>query len=414
MPRLKYILLSISLFAHTGLFAQDVPENPNDYLVIKLVTIDPGDELTMWWGHTGIIVEDTRINAASFYNYGLFSFDQENFILNFARGRLIFWIGVWDAKLALNYYKRLNRTIRIQTLNLPPERKLEMAKILAENVLPQNREYLYDHYFDNCATRVRDLLDKMIDGQLFTAANVPARMTLRDLTRRHTHRNYFMDWLLMFLMNDSIDQPIRKWDDMFLPTELERNIADLSYVDKDGLTRDLIANSITFYEADGVYIVPDDPPVHWPASLVTGILLSGLLIISAFLFKKQYRFGKVLLPLVLIGFGVIFGIPGLALFLMSSFTDHIVTYWNENLFLGNPLTALLIVLGFSLLRGKKDVSARARLLSVVLTGLALLLLPLKLIPSFDQDNLLSICLILPVLISITYVWYKIEPTKPAK
>lgn len=414
MPRLKYILLSVLLFAHTGLFAQEVPENPNDYLVIKLVTIDPGDELTMWWGHTGIIVEDTRINAASFYNYGLFSFDQENFILNFARGRLIFWIGVWDAKLALNYYKRLNRTIRIQTLNLPPERKLKMAKILAENVLPQNREYLYDHYFDNCATRVRDLLDKMIDGQLYTAANVPARMTLRDLTRRHTHRNYFMDWLLMFLMNDSIDQPIRKWDDMFLPTELERNIADLSYVDKDGLTRDLVANSITFYEADGVYIVPDDPPVHWPASLVTGILLSGLLIISAFLFKKQHRFGKVLLPLVLIGFGVIFGIPGLALFLMSSFTDHIVTYWNENLFLGNPLTALLIVLGFSLLRGKKDVSARARLLSVVLTGLALLLLPLKLIPSFDQDNFLSICLILPVLISLTFVWLKIEPMKPAK
>jgi hypothetical protein len=414
MPRLEYILLSILLLAHTGLFAQEVPENPNDYLVIKLVTIDPGDELTMWWGHTGIIVEDTRINAASFYNYGLFSFDQENFMLNFARGRLIFWIGVWDAKLALNYYKRLNRTIRIQTLNLPQEKKLEMAKFLAENVLPQNREYLYDHYFDNCATRVRDLLDKIIDGQLYTAANVPARMKLRDLTRRHTHRNYFMDWLLMFLMNDSIDQPIRRWDEMFLPTELEINIADLSYVDKDGLTRDLVANSTTFYEADGVYIVPDDPPVHWPAGLVTGILLSGLLIISAYLYKKQHRFGKVLLPLVIIGIGVIFGIPGLALFLMSSFTDHIVTYWNENLFLGNPLTALMTVLGFSLLRGKIDVSAGARLLSVVLTGLALLLLPLKLIPSFDQDNLLSICLILPVLISITYVWLKIEPTKPAK
>ena len=139
-----------------------------------------------------------------------------------------------------------------------------------------------------------------------------------------------------------------------------------------------------------------------------------MLIISAYLFKKQYRFGKVLLPLVLIGFGVIFGIPGLALFLMSSFTDHIVTYWNENLFLGNPLTVLLIVLGFSLLRGKKDVSAGARILSVALTGLALLLLPLKLIPSFDQDNLLSICLILPVLISVTFVWLKIEPTKIVK
>src|SRR5512136_833896 len=66
-----------------------------EYLQIKLVTIDPGDELTMWWGHTALIVEDLRFNTSLFYNYGIFSFEQENFLKNFAMGRLIFWVAAW-------------------------------------------------------------------------------------------------------------------------------------------------------------------------------------------------------------------------------------------------------------------------------------------------------------------------------
>ena len=214
---------AIILFAVLApvLFGQ-TPVPSGDHLSIKLVTIDPGKDLTTWWGHTGIIVEDTVTKSGRFYNYGLFSFDQENFTLNFARGRLVFWVGVWDAGMALQFYQGMDRTIRIQTLDLSPEQKLATANFLAWNVRPENREYLYDHYFDNCATRVRDLFDKILAGAFLRDNDQPGRMSLRDHTRRHTHRSYFMDWLLMFLMNDSIDKPIRQWDEMFLPTELER------------------------------------------------------------------------------------------------------------------------------------------------------------------------------------------------
>ena len=127
MKTILFILLLIMLCAGRST-AQDTTVIDPDPLVIQLVTIDPGDELTMWWGHTGIIVRDNRTNAAVFYNYGLFSFDQENFVTNFAQGRLIFWVGVWDAQLALDFYKRMNRTIRIQTFNLSGQKKKQMAK----------------------------------------------------------------------------------------------------------------------------------------------------------------------------------------------------------------------------------------------------------------------------------------------
>jgi len=97
------------------------------------------------------------------------------------------------------------------------------------------------------------------------------------------------------------------------------------------------------------------------------------------------------------------------LFLMGLFTDHIVTYWNENLFLSNPLTVLLIIPGVKILFGKIIASKRVLWLSIILSGLSLLLIILKILPAFDQDNLLSICIILPVLISITYIWSKILP-----
>jgi hypothetical protein len=411
----KYLyILTLLFLSMSNLGAQDTEQMPNDHLIVQLVTIDPGDELTMWWGHTGIIIHDKRLNSGMFYNYGLFSFDKENFVMNFIRGRLIFWVGGFNSERALNFYKNQNRTIRIQTLNLPPDKKQEMALLLAKNVLPQNREYLYDHYYENCATRLRDLIDKMVNGQFFAAMDTPARMTLRDLTRLHTHRNYFMDWLLMFLMNDSIDQPIRKWDEMFLPTELERNIADFTYVDSEGKTRQLVSETEVYFEAQDVYIVPEYAPVHWPLGLLVSLIYSTILILAAFLLQRNKMIGRVVLSSLLILFALVIGIPGLVLFLMSLFTDHIVTYWNENLFLSNPLTLLLIIPGVKILFGKIIASKRVLWLSIILSGLSLLLIILKILPAFDQDNILSICLILPVLLSITYIWIKILPQSTAE
>lgn len=380
--------------------------NEEDPLAIKLVTIDPGADLTTWWGHTGVIVEDIQTGSGRFYNYGLFSFDQDNFMLNFARGRLIFWVGVWDANLALEFYKGMDRTIRIQILDLPAEKKQEIADFLAWNVLPANREYLYDHYYDNCATRVRDLLDRALNGAFFKENDQPARMTLRGHTRRHTHRSYLMDWLLMFLMNDSIDKPIRQWDEMFLPTELERDVAKMTVAGPDGKTRPLVEETLVYYEAPDAWQVPETPPRHWQYFLIAGILLAGISMLLHRFYENGSRLAKNGLGSVYILTGMIFGIPGLVLFLMSLFTNHVVTFYNENLFLANPLTALLIVAGIGLLINKQTFPKYMPWLSIMLALPAALLLGLKIFAPFDQDNWLSIALICPFLFSLAWNWRK--------
>ena len=411
---MRATLITITSLFLFGLSADLRAQQMPDSLIIKLVTVDPGEELTTWWGHTGVIVEDHESGISLFYNYGLFSFEQKNFFTNFAKGRLIFWVGVWRTDLALHYYKSQNRTIIIQTLNLPAARKQDLAAFLAVNVRPENREYLYDHYRDNCATRVRDILDRETDGQFRTFTDQDSRLTLREQTRRFTHRSFFIDWLLMFLMNNTIDQPIKQWDDMFLPMELEKYCGLFSYTDNEGVTRKLVENTTTWYKAEDTYQVPDDPPMHWPRGLIlgtmTGIIGVGIGIGAAKGKKPAWRLYGVYLFLL----GIWFGIPGTVLFLMSLFTNHVVTWHNENLFLANPVTLLLIPAGIGFLLSRSWAFRYTLRLIYVLTALALILLPLKLLPAFDQDNLLSIVLILPVLLLNSLVWWRVvKPERSA-
>ena len=88
---------------------------------------------------------------------------------------------------------------------------------------------------------MRDLLDRMVDGQLAAAAAAPGSGTLRWQTRRFTAGHPVMNWLLMYLMSGGIDRPIRRWEEMFLPLELERNAAGLRYVDPQGRERALVS-----------------------------------------------------------------------------------------------------------------------------------------------------------------------------
>ena len=400
------LLMYASCFAQLDSNKNSISSRGNE-LVVKLVTIGPGDDLTSWWGHTAIIVEDNRFNVSRFYNYGLFSFDQDNFITNFAMGRLIFWVGAWNTSDALAHYVSLNRDIRFQILNLSPQKKVELATFLATNIQPENREYLYDHYRDNCSTRVRDIFDRLLDGQFYPQTQIASTMTFRDHTRRHTDHHFFVDWLLMFLMNNTIDQEIRRWDDMFLPEELERNISEFTYVDHSGNTHKLVESNYSFFQAKDRDPLPEGVPAHWPIGLVIGFFSAVIAVIGAVGYSKNMKNMRILFGVFHLAIGVVYGIPGLVLFLMSFFTDHTVTYHNENLLLANPFTFLFILLGIGIVINHKFSLKWAPILWYFICGLNIILLILKIFPYFDQQNWLSISMILPLNFAMALSWNKV-------
>ena len=204
-----------------AVLAQSVPwgtgESRGEDLTVTLATFGPGLDLPSWWGHSAMVVADHRLRQARLYNYGMFDFST-GFVHKFVQGRLEFWVADTEY-VGGTYaeYKRLDRDVRLQVLNLTPEQAVVLAKSLADNVLPANRDYLYHHYNDNCSTRPRDLIDKALGGQLLKATQAPARMSLRDHMRRYTRVSPVVSLALDYLQNDELDRPITQREEEFLP-----------------------------------------------------------------------------------------------------------------------------------------------------------------------------------------------------
>lgn len=354
-------------------------------LVVKLVTFGPGDDVTEWFGHTALVVEDRRWRTSRLYNYGEFSFD-DTMLVRYAMGHLEFQVGERPVDRSLDTYAAQNRSIRVQELVLDDAQKLSLARALADNALPANRLYLYDHFTDNCATKPRDVLDAALGGKLAAQAR-PGRMTLRDHTIRHTATSPGLALLIDFLLNDHVDQPVTSWEEAFLPAELEAQVAAAVV---DG--RPLVASSAVIFEAARPP-TPATPPAWGPWLLALGVVLGGALVAL----RRRTRALGLLTAVV----GLLLGVPGSILFLMATMTDHAVTRWNENLLLANPLSLALLPLGLVVALAERPASRRLlRVVVVVLGGLGAAALLAKLLPAFDQDNARILALVVPILVGL--------------
>lgn len=378
-----------------------------DDLRISLLTFGPGDDIPAWFGHSALVVEDRERHHARVYNYGMFDFGSD-MLVKFATGRLVFWVGQASLRATLRHYERANRSIRLQVLNLPPAQRMEVAEFLAWNVRPENRDYLYDHYFDNCATRIRDVIDDAVDGQLAAATAARDPLTLREHTRRHAQHSPYIDFVMMLWMNDSIDEPIRRWDAMFLPERVAREIAQLSYTDAQGRTRELVQNSRTLFAADRPP-VPETPNAGWLRTLLAGTVLAagGLLLATAWR-RSRRRAWRVAFGLYNAAVGGVVGLPGLLL-VTFWFTDHTITHFNENALMANPLTFLALPFGGALAFGAQRVAGWLRWSWWALAiGTALAVL-LQIVPGFNQANAMVIAGLWPLNWGMAVAWWLAMP-----
>ncbi len=375
-------------------------------IVVSLATFSPGDDIAQWFGHSALIVHDQHHNRQRMYNYGMFAFD-ETLIPRFAMGRLEFWVASTPMPQSVQLYIDEDRDVRLIELNLPAERRLELAEFLADNVRPENRYYMYHHYDDNCATRVRDAIDKAVDGQFSEAYEAePARMTLRDHTRRHTAHNPPMDWLLMYLMNRDIDREITVWDEMFLPGELEKRVLEFDWEDPDGQIRGLAQRNHELYRAEDRPPPPAEPPNHWPWWLLVGLVVAVVgLVIGWTSRKRPGRGSRIRYGLYQLVVGLMMGGPGLVLGVMATFTEHDVTYWNQNLFWANPLTLVVVVLAVMVLRGSMRARRRMVQLWTLLAAVAAVGVVFQLItlwvPQWQQATEIPMALLLPTIAGAT-------------
>jgi hypothetical protein len=391
--------LGVALFARAA--APGVPwengQSRGEDLHVFLYTFGPGDDVPSYFGHSALVLMDERLRQARLYNYGMFSFDNA-MLLKFIKGRLEFWVGEDDPFATLRFYRWLNRDITIQELNLSPDARLRLAKALAENVRPENRNYLYNHYFDNCSTRPRDLIDLVVGGQLKRSTSVPGRFTLREHTRRYGAAGPLVNEAMDFLINDLVDRPLSQAGEGFLPDEVMNQLARLTYVNEQGQTVPYVKDTQVYNKANRPP-TPEKPPNYNVAMAGIGVAFGLLPWVWLGFSRRRPKVARVGLGFSFALLGFVVGFPGtVAAFVW--FTNHVIAHHDENLFLASPFALWSVVLGVRLARGKNPEAPAVKRLALLwagLLGLALLGAMLKLLPWFDQKNAPFFCLFLPLL-----------------
>ena len=400
------------------------------YLTIKIAVAGPGDELYLMWGHIGLVIEDALSGESRFYDWGVFSFDTENFYYDFAFGRLFYSCAVSPAEYNLGHMMRENRDMTLYTLDLPPEVKTELLLFAENNVLPENRNYLYHHFRDNCATRVRDILN-MVTGGDFAARyfDAPGRYTLRQHVRRHTWFSPFWDWFFNFLMGQDIDRPITVWEEMFLPSEIALCSKDFKYTDAWGAKRQLVSKVEVLSKAKGRHAVAEIPPKSWIIELLLGLGLAvilGILRIRAATpekkrgglsrFYKAERGSRYAFGILQAAMGLFFGLMGSLLFFMSFFTTHDYTWHNSNILFVNPLflaafpLALIAAFGRKIKKRERSEYILQILWTVVFIG-GIITIVIRLFPNFYQQNQPTQALLLPAAFVLSIIPPRLFPPR---
>ena len=387
-----------------------------DDTVFKIVTYGPSDDIFIWWGHAALIVENTRWNFSRVYDWGVFSYEGDDFLKEFLGDRIRYKC---DSGFYNNSsYLEEDRDITVYTLNPDRRGKIAILDYVESKTLPENCYYEYHEFRDNCSTGIRDLLDIGTDGQ-FKAEfeSIPGRFSYRQQVRRYTWFRPFADWFLGFLMGQDLDEEISVWDEMFLPIEIARNIVEFSFIDEFGVKRPMV-NSVSIVNSSKErQPILNEPLETWPFTLALGILCAIFIFTLAYIGDKFPRISRVSSGIIHSFMGLFFGASGFVLcFGFSMNNDYFKQ--NINILFINPLLLIIVPLGIMMAINRPRYFLRKinpeRIIRIIWTYVfiaAAISALLWLLPFFFQQNQSVICLILPIAFALSsipeklYSWF---------
>jgi hypothetical protein len=327
-------LFLLSLLFSSNTIAQKLSSQSN----VSLLTCAPGEELYSVFGHSAIRIVDSTLQIDWVYNYGTFDFNTPNFYLKFANGELNYLLSVGRFSHFLPGYLLEGRAVVEQTLNLSIHQKQIIFEKLQQNALPENRAYRYDFFFDNCATRIRDLVFDTIgaDSLRFNRFDMSANRTFRELYGSYLEHSPWIEFGIHLLLGKKADQPATAWDEMYLPDYLYQQFSQIQIVDNQGNQRSLVQHKTALLD------IPRHQEtiqkVFWPVSIF-GVFMVIIALITYWEFKRQRPLFRGLDYALLFGTGLV----SFLLVFLWFFTRHGVTSDNFNILWANPLALLLLV-----------------------------------------------------------------------
>ena len=362
--------------------------SPSERYQISVLTFGPGDAIFERYGHNAIRVRDALTGSDLAYNWGMFSFEEPGFLRRFLSGETRYWVAAFPSQALIEAYRERDRATVEQRLALTPSQAESLALAVARNALPENREYRYDYFRDNCSTRVRDALDAALGGILrpqFTATQTA--LTYRLESRRLSAPDPFAQAGIELALGPDADRPMTPWETMFIPMRLRDDLRRVTVT--------TAAGPVPLVAAETVHYVARRPVERAePGGLVLGPLgpvlaIWGLLLVP--LTPAMRRRARIPAAVLAGGWFAVTGLVGVLLLGMWLGSAHLFWYRNLTLLLASPLGVLVAYpVARAILAGQ---AARwLRIMLVLIAGQSMLALALS--PFVSQQLAGSLLLLL--------------------
>jgi len=321
MAKRIFLIALFQLFCALHAICHPLTENTE----VSLITCGSGVDLYSTFGHSALHISDRSTGLDRVYNYGTFDFDTDNFYVKFARGKLKYSLNVTNSHRFLYTYQREGRWVKRQLLNLTATEKAELYAFLENNALPENKDYKYDFFYDNCSTRLRDVLEKVLGDKLHYPENpIDSIQTFRNLIDIYLTELPWSDLGIDLALGSPTDNVASWRQKMFLPDYLMNHIG-MTAVERDGGSQPLVSETTLVLAENTELTTSDSLNIMW----IFWVLLAFAALTSFFVNPKFLRWFDII-------FFFTIGLLGIFIALLWFATDHTATKLNFNLLWALP------------------------------------------------------------------------------
>jgi hypothetical protein len=315
-------------------------------LTVSLLTFGQGTPVFERFGHNALRIADPLIGLDMAWNWGMFSFDEPNFLGRFLSGDTRYWVEGIPTVPLLSYYQENDRHTVEQVLDLTGAQKRELLRLVRQNEREENKYYRYDYFRDNCSTRVRDALDQALGGALRRAwADSLSGESFRSEALRLTEGAPLSRLGIDIALGPPADQRMTAWEEAYVPMRLRDRLRGIQVPDGAGGVTSLVATERILFQTRRT---PEPPaasafPGAYVAvvlgSLVPLALLGGLAFISALRgrWPRAQRGARVGIAALGGAWYLVTGLAGTAVAFMELFSKHVFWYGNWNVLLLTPV-----------------------------------------------------------------------------
>lgn len=246
----------------------------SDSISISLVTCGQGAEVYERFGHSAIRIQDLKSGDDLVFHYGVFSFNTPNFIMRFVKGETDYQLGIDRTSRFLWKYETRGSRVVEQVLNLTEEQKQALVTLLEINYLPQNRTYRYNYFYDNCATRPFNLLNKATDDAVVYDTSWVQPRTYREMVRQYTREDNWLDLGITLCIAQGSDRPTTFRQQMFLPENLFSALEHATTATGAPFVTEM--NILLDGKQEVIVLIEEDEGLLSPNLIALGVLLISL------------------------------------------------------------------------------------------------------------------------------------------